>query len=116
LICPILNTCFWLVSVWIPDTLTWAENCLKVPVIDHWWQTETGWAIAANCMGIYQFDIKPGSPDKGCTRLETGCPGYDGHPVALGKSAPSWPNCPLPPGTLPTLWQNDNAIQRKISE
>ncbi len=53
-----------------PDTLAWAQDILKVPVIDHWWQTETGWAIAANCLGIEQLPVKPGSPTKAV-------PGYD---------------------------------------
>ncbi|MFZ0486402.1 MAG: AMP-binding protein, partial [Arenicellales bacterium] len=53
-----------------PDTLNWAQEMLQVPVIDHWWQTETGWAIAANCMGIERFEVKPGSPTKPV-------PGYD---------------------------------------
>ena len=47
-----------------PDTLHWSEKHLNVPVIDHWWQTETGWAIAANCMGLHHFPVKPGSPTK----------------------------------------------------
>ena len=51
-------------SVPIRDTIQWSENNLKVPVIDHWWQTETGWAIAANCMGLHQFPVKYGSPTK----------------------------------------------------
>ncbi|WP_096910731.1 AMP-binding protein [Cycloclasticus sp. PY97N] len=53
-----------------PDTLTWAENKIHVPVIDHWWQTETGWAIAANCLGLEAFPVKAGSPTKPV-------PGYD---------------------------------------
>ena len=56
-----------------PDTLHWAERtCSSVPVIDHWWQTETGWAIAANCMGLEPLPVKPGSPTKAV-------PGWDVH-------------------------------------
>jgi len=91
-----------------PDTLAWAQNTLKVPVIDHWWQTETGWAIAANCLGIEALPIKPGSP--------TVCvPGYDvrildenGSEEAPGEIGRIMVKLPLPPGCLPTLWQNDD--------
>jgi propionyl-CoA synthetase len=94
-----------------PDTYWWASNLLKVPVIDHWWQTETGWAIAANCMGLEALPIKAGSPTKPV-------PGYqvevlDSH----GKVVP-WETegavaikLPLPPGTLPTLWENDQKFK-----
>jgi len=90
-----------------PDTLAWAENTLKVPVIDHWWQTETGWGIAANCLGIEQLPVKPGSP--------TVCvPGYrveildeHGNEEAPGEIGRIMIKLPMPPGCLPTLWQND---------
>jgi propionyl-CoA synthetase len=90
-----------------PDTLAWAENTLKVPVIDHWWQTETGWGIAANCMGIEALPVKAGSP--------TVCvPGYDvrildenGNEEAPGEIGRIMIKLPMPPGCLPTLWQND---------
>jgi propionyl-CoA synthetase len=79
-----------------------------VPVVDHWWQTETGWAIAANCLGIEQLPIKPGSPTKAV-------PGYDvqvlddeGQPVAPGDIGRIMIKLPMPPGCLPTLWQNDD--------
>ena len=90
-----------------PDTLNWAENILKVPVIDHWWQTETGWAIAANCTGIELLPVKPGSPT--CA-----VPGYDvrvldeeGEPVKPGDIGRIMIKLPMPPGCLPTLWNND---------
>jgi propionyl-CoA synthetase len=90
-----------------PDTLHWAENMLKVPVIDHWWQTETAWAIAANCLGLGRLPVKPGSPTKPA-------PGYDvrildegGNPVPTGKIGSIVVKLPLPPGCLPTLWNND---------
>lgn len=90
-----------------PDTLHWAENHLQVPVIDHWWQTETAWGIAANCMGIEQMPIKPGSPSKAV-------PGYDvqvldsnGDQVAPGDIGSIMIKLPMPPGCLPTLWNND---------
>jgi len=90
-----------------PDTLAWAQNTLGVPVIDHWWQTETGWAIASNCMGIEELPIKPGSPT-------VSVPGYDvrildenGNEEAAGEIGRIMIKLPMPPGTLPTLWQND---------
>ncbi len=90
-----------------PDTLFWAENCLKIPVIDHWWQTETGWAIAANCVGLHSFDIKPGSPTKAVPGWDMAVLGDDGHPIKPGEIGAIVAKLPLPPGTLPTLWQND---------
>ncbi len=90
-----------------PDTYHWAYNLLKKPVIDHWWQTETGWPITANCMGIESFPIKPGS----CTKP---VPGYNVQIIDnLGKKlGPKEEGLvviklPLPPGTLPTLWNAD---------
>ncbi|MBQ0725696.1 MAG: propionyl-CoA synthetase [Cycloclasticus sp.] len=90
-----------------PDTLYWAQDKLRVPVVDHWWQTETGWSIAANCLGLEVFPVKPGSPTKPA-------PGYDvqflddsGQPVAVGEMGAIAIKLPLPPGTFPTLWQND---------
>jgi len=87
-----------------PDTLQWAQKQLEVPVIDHWWQTESGWAMAANPMGIEPLPIKPGSPT-------VAVPGYDirvlddsGREVAPGESGNIVVKLPLPPGTLPTLW------------
>ncbi|BCO10582.1 propionyl-CoA synthetase [Desulfolithobacter dissulfuricans] len=90
-----------------PDTYHWASNLLKVPVIDHWWQTETGWAIVANPMGIEQFPVKPGSPTKPV-------PGYDvrilddtGKELGPNEEGNIVVKLPLPPGTLATLWRND---------
>ena len=94
-----------------PDTLYWAEEKLKVPVIDHWWQTETGWAIAANCLGIEQLPVKAGSPTRSA-------PGWDlqvldgkAQPVARGDIGAIVAKLPLPPGTFPTLWQADERYQ-----
>ena len=95
-----------------PDTLLWAEKHLDVPVIDHWWQTETGWAIGANCVGLGMLPVKPGS----CTKP---VPGYDVR--VLGDDCKELPpgqlgslviKCPLPPGCLPTLWNNDEGYQK----
>ena len=99
-----------------PATLTWAQEILKVPVIDNWWQTETGWAIAANCLGIEQLPVKPGSPTRPV-------PGYDvrvlddaGHEVAAGEIGRIMLQLPLPPGCLPTLWQqNERYVQSYLA-
>ncbi|WP_424972082.1 propionyl-CoA synthetase [Dinoroseobacter sp. S76] len=90
-----------------PDTIAWAQTHLEKPVIDHWWQTETGWAIAANPLGIEELPVKPGSP-------AVPMPGYSieilddaGHPVGPGTLGAITVKLPLPPGTLPTLWNAD---------
>ncbi len=95
-----------------PDTIEWAMDVLKVPVIDHWWQTETGWAIAANPMGIEPLSVKIGSPS-------VAMPGYDvqildeaGHPVAPGTLGAIAVKLPLPPGTLPTLWNAEDRYKK----
>ncbi|MEX0874861.1 MAG: propionyl-CoA synthetase [Actinomycetota bacterium] len=95
-----------------PDTLHWAEDLLGVPVIDHWWQTETGWPMCANLMGIEAMSVKPGSPTKAV-------PGYDVR--ILDESGAECPpntdgavvvRSPLPPGTLLTLWNDDDRFER----
>ncbi len=91
-----------------PDTLKWAENHLKVPVIDHWWQTETGWAIAANCLGIESLPVKYGSPTKPVPGWNLQVLDRNCQPVADGDIGTLAVKLPLPPGTLPTLWQNDS--------
>lgn len=88
-------------------TLDWAEHHLKVPVIDHWWQTETGWAIVANCLGIEQFAIKHGSPTKPVPGWDVQVLDEGGHPAAANQIGSLVCKLPLPPGSLPTLWQDD---------
>jgi propionyl-CoA synthetase len=95
-----------------PDTLSWAEKQLGVPVIDHWWQTETGWAIGANCAGLGMLAVKPGS----CTKP---VPGYDvrvlgngGKELPAGQIGSIVVKLPLPPGCLPTLWNNDEGYRK----
>jgi len=92
-----------------PDTILWAREKLDVPVIDHWWQTETGWTIAGNPVGLGALEVKLGSPT-------VAMPGYDiqvlddaGHPVEAGTLGNIVVKLPLPPGNLPTLW---NAVER----
>jgi propionyl-CoA synthetase len=90
-----------------PDTYHWASHLLGLPVIDHWWQTESGWPMAANCMGIEPLPTKPGSPTRPV-------PGYDvrilaehGEPLGPNEEGAVAVRLPLPPGTLTTLWQAD---------
>jgi propionyl-CoA synthetase len=94
-----------------PDTIHWAERMLNVPVIDHWWQTETGWTIAGNPMGLGLLPVKYGSP-------AVPMPGYDvqvlddsGHPVPAGTLGNIVVKLPLPPGCLPTLWNAENRFR-----
>jgi propionyl-CoA synthetase len=90
-----------------PPTLEWAEALLKVPVIDHWWQTETGWSIAANCLGIEQLPVKHGSPTKAAPGWSLHVLDESGQPAARGEIGNLCGKLPLPPGTFPTLWNDD---------
>ena len=95
-----------------PDTIVWAQDQLGVPVIDHWWQTETGWSIAANPLGIEELPVKLGSP-------AVPMPGYDvqilnegGHPMPPGELGAIAVKLPLPPGTLPNLWNAEDRFKK----
>jgi propionyl-CoA synthetase len=90
-----------------PDTLEWARQLLGVPVLDHWWQTETGWAICANCLGLESLPVKPGSPTKAVPGWDVQVLDDDGGPVEPGDIGALVCKLPLPPGTLPTLWHAD---------
>ena len=92
-----------------PDTLNWAKDKLGVPVIDHWWQTETGWSICANCLGIEPLPVKDGSPTKPAPGWQLKALDESGQPVEAGGIGALVAKLPLPPGTFPTLW---NAKQR----
>lgn len=94
-----------------PATLEWAQAKLGVPVIDHWWQTETGWAIAANCMGIEPLPVKPGSPTCAVPGWEVTVLDNDGAPVEPGVIGNIVVKLPLPPGALPTLWQAEDRFR-----
>ena len=90
-----------------PDTLEWAQTALDRPVIDHWWQTETGWAIAADCMGLEYLPVKPGSPTKAVPGWDIRVLDETNNEVPRGQIGAICVKLPLPPGTLPTLWNND---------
>ena len=99
-----------------PDTVMWAQRHLGIPVIDHWWQTETGWCIAGNPLGVELMDVKVGSPT-------VAMPGYDvqvldegGHPLPKGQLGAIAIKLPLPPGTLPTLWNADARFRKSYLE
>jgi len=94
-----------------PDTYHWARALLQKPVIDHWWQTETGWPIAANCMGLDPEPVKPGSPTKPVPGYRVEILGEDGRPLPPEKEGAVAIRLPLPPGTLPTLWQDDERFK-----
>lgn len=94
-----------------PDTLAWAEDKLNVPVIDHWWQTETGWSVAANCMGIEPLPVKPGSPTRAVAGYDVQVIDDNLNEVPRGEMGAICIKLPLPPSCLPTLW---NADQRFI--
>jgi propionyl-CoA synthetase len=95
-----------------PDTIQWAQRVMNVPVYDHWWQTETGWTIAGNPAGVEALPVKIGSPT-------VAMPGYDvrildegGHEVAPGTLGAIAVKLPLPPGTLPTLWNAEDRYRK----
>ncbi|MGV0604497.1 propionyl-CoA synthetase [Mycolicibacterium sp. XJ1904] len=91
-----------------PDTYEWSAQKLGVPVVDHWWQTETGWAIAANPMGLEPMPIKPGSPTVPMPGYDVRILHVDGSPCAANEEGDICIRLPLPPGTLPTLWGDDD--------
>jgi propionyl-CoA synthetase len=95
-----------------PDTLRWAESRLGVPVVDHWWQTETGWPIAANCVGLGILPVKPGSPTKAVPGYEIHVLGEDNRELPPGRIGSIALKLPLPPGCLPTLWNNDAGFEK----
>ena len=90
-----------------PDTWQWATEALGVPVVDNWWQTETGWPIAINPVGIELLPIKPGSPGPATVGYDVQVLDESGTPVGPDTEGAICLKLPLPPGTLPTLWQDD---------
>ena len=99
------------------DTLHWAEEKIGVPVIDHWWQTETGWSIAANCIGLHAFPVKPGSPTKAVPGWDVQILDENVTPVKDGVIGAICIKLPLPPSSLPTLWNaDDRFIESYLTE
>ena len=88
-----------------PATLEWAQEKLDIPVIDHWWQTETGWSICANCIGIEQLPVVSGSPTRSVPGWQLEVLDEGGAPKEAGEIGALVAKLPLPPGTFPTLWQ-----------
>ena len=95
-----------------PDTLLWAEKQLGVPIIDHWWQTETGWPIGANCVGLGMLPVKAGSCTKPVPGYDVRALSDDGQELSGGQIGNIVIKLPLPPGCLPTLWNNDEGFQK----
>jgi propionyl-CoA synthetase len=94
-----------------PETLGWAERKLGVPVIDHWWQTETGWAIASNCLGIEMLPVVPGSPTRAAPGWDIRVLGGDGAELPAGQTGALVVKLPMPPGASPTLWNADERFR-----
>lgn len=99
-----------------PDTVAWAQKHFGIPIVDHWWQTETGWPVAANPLGIETLPTKLGSPS-------VAMPGYDvqvldegGQPVPAGTLGAITIKLPLPPGTLATLWNAEDRFRKSYLE
>ena len=99
-----------------PETLNWATAQLGTPVIDHWWQTETGWAITANPRGLGLFPIRPGSANKAVPGWDVRVLDDDGEPAPADRIGAIACKLPLPPGTLPTLWNADRRFREAYLE
>jgi propionyl-CoA synthetase len=94
-----------------PETLGWAEQKLGVPVIDHWWQTETGWPIAANCLGIERLPVVPGSPTRPVPGWDVRVMDGGGKELPSGEIGALVVKLPMPPGSSPTLWNADERFR-----
>ena len=94
-----------------PETIKWAEAKLKVPVIDHWWQTETGWAIAGNPVGLGVLPVKYGSPTVPMPGFQVDVLDENGKPLGPNQNGTLAIKLPMPPGCLPTLWNNDERMR-----
>lgn len=99
-----------------PDTIDWARNLLGVPVIDHWWQTETGWTIAGNPAGIEMLPVKTGSPTVPMPGYEVDILNDEGSPVSAGELGAIAVKLPLPPGALPNLWNAEARFRKSYLE
>ncbi|MFN3232972.1 MAG: propionyl-CoA synthetase [Alphaproteobacteria bacterium] len=100
-----------------PDTIQWAEQVLGVPIIDHWWQTETGWPINANCKGLGLYPVKHGSAGKSVPGFDVRVVDEAAQPIPRNETGAIVIKLPLPPGCLPTLWGHDNAyVDRYLTD
>jgi propionyl-CoA synthetase len=100
-----------------PDTLHWAEDNLKVPVIDHWWQTETGWSIGTNCIGIEMLPVKAGSPTRAAPGYDVQILDNDGTELPRGEMGAICVKLPLPPSCFPNLWNaSDRYVESYMAE
>lgn len=99
-----------------PDTYHWVRSLLGCPVVDHWWQTETGWPVAANPVGIELLPVKPGSPSKPVPGFQVEILDDDGRPVTGEKDGSVVLKLPLPPGCFPTLWEDDERYRETYFE
>jgi propionyl-CoA synthetase len=89
-----------------PETVAWAERALRLPVVDHWWQTETGWPIAAGCVGLARAPIKPGSASRPVPGFDVRVLSDEGEELPTGATGHLVLRLPLPPGCATTLWEN----------
>jgi len=94
-----------------PETLRWAERKLRIPVIDHWWQTETGWAIVANCLGVERLPVVAGSATRPVPGWDVRILDSSGSPVDPGHTGAIVVRLPMPPGATPTLWNADDRFR-----
>lgn len=100
-----------------PETYQWAADALGVPVIDHWWQTETGWAITGNPRGVEALAVKPGAPSVPMPGWDVKALVTDGSALAAGTEGAICLKPPPPSGALPTLWHDDDRyVQSYLSE
>ena len=107
--------CSWPASAAIPTRCSGPSERLGVPVIDHWWQTETGWPMAANCVGLGMLPVKPGSPTKPVPGYDVRVLDDDGREVPAGPDRQrSRSSCRCRPGCLPTLWNNDDGLRARL--
>ncbi len=99
-----------------PDTYHWAQQLLHKPVVDHWWQTETGWPVAATCLGLGERPDLPGSPGKTVPGYEIHILDEQGNPLPAGQEGAVALKLPLPPGNSPTLWNQDEKYRQVYLE
>ncbi|MFC4252820.1 propionyl-CoA synthetase [Sinimarinibacterium flocculans] len=99
-----------------PDTIAWAQDMLKVPVVDHWWQTELGWPAIANCQGIEPMPVKPGSSTVPVPGFDLQSLDAEGRPMGRGEIGNLALKLPLPPGALLTMWNNEQGYRENYLE